>query len=517
MSKIKRKYYRRAQEITNSVINLVQYKNNAPLLKNNPPLVPNNNLENNLENNNQLSYEDSDNFQYNDYSDSEGFNNCNSDSDPDTEHTNFESVTADDFPSSIIPCLQRWTIKNNITHVALNELISLIQCKYPELPKDARTLLGTPRMVNTNVVSPGYYYHFGLSNCIETLLSRCSFQNLHCIEVNINIDGLPLCKSSSSQVYPILCNLVENYNEVDVVEIYHGYEKPADANVFLQPFTEEAKNLTLHGIKIKDHIYSFKIRSFICDVPAKTFITYTKGHSGYYSCSKCTVKGEYYCDRVIYPYLNKCNLRTDNDFRLKLQEDHHTGTSILESIPNINMVSDFPSDPMHLIFLGIVKKIVVSLWCCGKPKTKLSFRQMSEISKLLINQRENISSEFNRKSRSLFESKRWKATEFRTFLLYTGPVVLKSIINYDCSITILSNSKHMKQHLDYSKSLLQYFVETFIILYGKENASHNLHHLLHICDDVEKFGTLQEFSAFPFENHLQYILKMIRKNNKELE
>lgn len=75
----------------------------------------------------------------------------------------------------------------------------------------------------------------------------------------------------------------------------------------------------------------------------------------------------------------------------------------------------------------------------------------------------------------------------------------------------------MKQHLDYSKSLLQYFVETFIILYGKENASHNLHHLLHICDDVEKFGTLQEFSAFPFENHLQYILKMIRKNNKELE
>ncbi|KYN27353.1 hypothetical protein ALC57_03261 [Trachymyrmex cornetzi] len=361
-------------------------------------------------------------------------------------------------------------------------------------------------MVNTNIVSPGYYYHFGLSNnCIEILLSRCSFQNLHFIEVNINIDSLPLCKSSSSQVYPILCNLVENYNEVDIVGIYHGYEKPADANVFLQPFTEEAKNLTLHGIKLKDHIYSFKIRSFICDVPAKTFITYTKGHSGYYSCSKCTVK---------------------DDFRLKLQEDHHTGTSILESIPNINMVTKCASLPMHLIFLGIVKKIVVSLWYCGKPKTKLSFRQMSIISKLLINQRENISSEFNRKSRSLFESKRWEATEFRTFLLYTGRVVLKSIINYDqylnfltlhVAITILSNSKHMKQHLDYSKSLLQYFVETFIILYGKENASHNLHHLLHICDDVEKFGTLQEFSAFPFENHLQYLLKMIRKNNKELE
>ncbi|XP_011859622.1 PREDICTED: putative nuclease HARBI1 [Vollenhovia emeryi] len=75
----------------------------------------------------------------------------------------------------------------------------------------------------------------------------------------------------------------------------------------------------------------------------------------------------------------------------------------------------------------------------------------------------------------------------------------------------------MEQYSDYSNSLLQYFVETFINLYGKENASHNLHHLLHICDDAKKFGTLQEFSAFPFENYLQSILKMIRKNNKELE
>lgn len=51
----------------------------------------------------------------------------------------------------------------------------------------------------------------------------------------------------------------------------------------------------------------------------------------------------------------------------------------------------------------------------------------------------------------------------------------------------------------------------------KKIVSHNLHYLLHICDDVEKFGTLQEFSAFPFKNYLQSILKMIRKNNKELQ
>jgi len=277
---------------------------------------------------------------------------------------------------------------------------------------------------------------------------------------------------------------------------------------------------------INEHTYPFKIRSFICDVPAKSFITYTKGHSGYYACSKCTVKGEYYRDRVIYPYLTNCDSRTDHDFRLKLQQSHHVGTSNLESIPNINMVDDFPSDPMHLIFLGIVKKLVMSLWCFGKPGTKLSYQQVSVISKFLVDQKENIPCDFNRKPRSLFESKRWKATEFRTFLLYTGSIVLKSVLNHDrylnflslhVAIVILSNSNHVDQYLDYAKSLLHYFVQTFITLYGKENASHNVHHLLHLCDDVEKMGTLQEFSAFPFENYLQSILKMIRKNNKELE
>jgi len=59
------------------------------------------------------------------------------------------------------------------------------------------------------------------------------------IEININIDGLPLHKSSTSQVYPILCNLVNNFSEVNVIGIYHGFKKPSDANLFLKSFIEE--------------------------------------------------------------------------------------------------------------------------------------------------------------------------------------------------------------------------------------------------------------------------------------
>lgn len=47
--------------------------------------------------------------------------------------------------------------------------------------------------------------------------------------------------------------------------------------------------------------------------------------------------------------------------------------------------------------------------------------------------------------------------------------------------------------------------------------SHNLHNLLHISYDVRKYGSLDEFSAFRFENDMSNIKKMLRKNEKPLQ
>jgi len=41
--------------------------------------------------------------------------------------------------------------------------------------------------------------------------------------------------------------------------------------------------------------------------------------------------------------------------------------------------------------------------------------------------------------------------------------------------------------------------------------------MLHLADDALRWGALDDFSAFTFENHLQYIKKLVRGNDKPLE
>jgi len=269
--------------------------------------------------------------------------------------------------------------------------------------------------------------------------------------------------------------------------------------------------------------YSVKISHFVCDAVAKSYITYTIGHMGFYSCTKCYEKGVYINNRVCFSNTNNLHLRTDTCYRTKIQEEHHNGTSILEQIPGLDMIKSFPLDYMHLICLGVVKKLIVNLWCFGKPSTKLSHQNIANITSNLISRAKNIPIEFNRKPRSLLEAKRWKATEFRQFLFYTGPVVLRKILNNDRYINFLSlhvaiiilTCPKYSHFINYASNLLLYFVNTFKILYGAENISHNVHNLLHLSEDV-KIHPLDNFSAFPFENYLQTILKSIRKGEKPL-
>lgn len=46
------------------------------------------------------------------------------------------------------------------------------------------------------------------------------------------------------------------------------------------------------------------------------------------------------------------------------------------------------------------------------------------------------------------------------------------------------------QFINYSLSLLKQFIFKFQILYGKCYVFHNIHNLMHLAEDVRKFGPL---------------------------
>lgn len=77
-----------------------------------------------------------------------------------------------------------------------------------------------------------------------------------------------------------------------------------------------------------------------------------------------------------------------------------------------------------------MKKLLLT-WTAGKKPFKLARRDLNLISTRLLTVKNFISTDFNRKCRSLTDLKHWKATEFRMFVLYVGPVVLWKILDKD--------------------------------------------------------------------------------------
>lgn len=148
-----------------------------------------------------------------------------------------------------------------------------------------------------------------------------------------------------------------------------------------------------------------------------------------------------------------------------MNSEYHNGVSILEDIPNLDMVTNFPLEYMHLICLGVVKKLLLNIWLNAKPWHKLSKECIKKISYLLLLIRSYVPVEFVRKTRLLDEVKRWKATEFRFFLLYSGPLILQNVISYNkylhfltlhIAIRILISKDLYETYNDFANSLLLY-------------------------------------------------------------
>ncbi|XP_031776737.1 uncharacterized protein LOC116415746 [Nasonia vitripennis] len=289
-------------------------------------------------------------------------------------------------------------------------------------------------------------------------------------------------------------------------------------------FIDEINNLYADGLSYMSEIFTVDIDAFVLDVLVKSLSLRTKGHAGYYSCPTCQVVGSRIGNVTCFPNGTDQELRTDEDFRnLSYLGTYQLGQTILNRIPGIGLVTGVPRDCMHLVCLGITRKLLF-LWKYGPSNIKVNVEQINIISDGLQESATFLPTDFSRRLRSLQFVKQWKATECRRFILYDGIILVKDALSkeqYDNFVKLhvgirLLTMPAMASNPDcvnLAESLLKDFVQSFEVIYGGRYVSYNVDNLLHLASDVRLYGCLDNFSAFRFESFIFFYKKLLRKHN----
>lgn len=194
------------------------------------------------------------------------------------------------------------------------------------------------------------------------------------------------------------------------------------------------------------------------------------------------------------------------------------------------MIQCFPiSDPMHLLEEGVMKR-KFKIWFKG---TRVYTKKMCDTKKGIIDSlikicNKHMPSDIHRKVRELKFMKHYKATEFRTILLYTGMILFRDTldsVNY-ChflrlclAVRLCSAKSYVKKArlMECAKKMLSEYCGGFVSLYGSDSVVSNIHNICHIIEDVSNLGSLNEISTYPFENHLKEIKSRVQASKAPLE
>ena len=421
-----------------------------------------------------------------------------------------------------------WARDSALSLLVLTNLLHILHKHGIDVPLDARTVYKTPKQNTVQRKCGGDYCYLGLRNglvnCLQTVATSFTDSVIH---LKVNIDGIPLYESNASSLWPIVCSFA--LFAPFAVCLFYGEQKPDPVELYLAEFLAEFSELYTNGFMYDGILRKVQFKVFICDAPARQMLKCIKGHTGYHCCERCVVRG--YChngSHVVHSNVTE-DLRTEEDFnRVKYKdpdsqiESHQHKRSPL--VGAVHCVRQFALDYMHLVCLGVMKRLL-RYWKRGAPggrTGKVAQVQLEVVSDRLKQLVHSIPGDFARKPRPIKHSDRWKATEFRQFLLYTGPVVLRGILPKEyyqhfltlstaISILLTSDSRKRRSLLQYCRQLLRYFVDKSLELYTPAFVSYNVHSILHLPDDCLTFdGSLNDFSAFPYENFLFQLKKKVK-------
>lgn len=430
----------------------------------------------------------------------------------------------------------RVVVERGLGRDTVNEMFSVFRKhNIGNFPSDARSILGTERSSDIVDMCQGLYYHFGLSNQLVRVLQGMKIEEACTVKLKFNFDGLPIWNSTGYCFWPILSQAVVlgKTSRVFLVGLYGGVKKPEKANKYLEPFVEEVSELVRTPFSVCNLAVNLEVYCILADAPARCFIKCIKYFNSDVGCERCTVEAVNCQDIVGKRFLDlDKRLRTNEGFRAQIDSDHHHEESALCRL-NIDMVRSFPLDYMHLVMLGVCRRCLYT-WT-GKEYKNPNFFIVHGIGgpplkivneKLTKKCAPSMCFEFQRRPRSLDEVRNFKATEFRTILVYLFPYVFKNsfpaenVYNHFLllvvAMRILLSVNAPVDLVEYARGLLRAFVSSSPRFYGVSFLIYNTHNLIHLADDYLKFGYLDSVSCFPFESYMFRLKKYVRRPGHEV-
>ncbi|KAJ8670772.1 hypothetical protein QAD02_002031 [Eretmocerus hayati] len=341
----------------------------------------------------------------------------------DESHSSAESAEED--PE--IPQIRKWSLDSRIPDKHLSPLLCILRQRLlPQLPKTAKTFLGTTRAVYQIEVMTdskncdGEFAYLGIEEGLKSCINVDLHPN-HIILLDFNVDGLKLKKSSPRSMWAHFCKVfsIPDVYKPFPVSVFYGKGKPKSFHDFFKQFIIEMNDLSENGLEIGGQQFTVQIRRFICDTPARDAIKNVQGHTSSCGCGRCKVIGRRVHGVLVFLDIN-CEERTPEEFRQFEDVDYHKGASALLALqPNLDFIYQFILDIMHLIYLGVVNRMISFLMkgAPNSPVQRLSAQQKTELDRRTLMIRKDIPSEFKRKMHSTNNFEDYHAVDYRFFLL----------------------------------------------------------------------------------------------------
>lgn len=340
-------------------------------------------------------------------------------------------------------------------------------------------------------------------------------------------DGIHTGKSNNKTLWPIYLTINElSISERNKYVLFAGlYIESKDLNqqVFLQLFINEANKLSTKGFRWlhNDKQIISKIIPLCCiaDSVARYQLLNFQSFTAYYGCtfcyqkSECTRKGQRLAISIYFAKertlesikedLFKAFQKKNETNKSKRQYREVKGFSPLMLLHHFNFMDGFVDyicrfvNYMHNILLGITKlhtELILQSVC--KKFWHISENIGMDHVLSTINERLLMihpPSSVTKSPRSIKDINRWKASEWRSWLLFHSVPYLKSLLKkkhlnhfglLSAAINILLQKLITREETFQTHKLFLCYMYLFQKYFRKENVVYNIHLLSYICKDV---------------------------------